>query len=57
MMNREQLLLFIERQGKRIMAAEATVATFHARLTELEAWRHLSFWGRVKWLLLGRSER
>ncbi len=54
MMNREQLVLFIERQGKRIGAAEAIVATFHARLSELEAWRHLSFWGRFKWLLLGR---
>ena len=54
MMNREHLVLFIERQGKRIVAAEATVATFHARLAELEAVRSRSFWGRFKWLFLGR---
>ena len=54
MMNREHLVLFIERQGKRIVAVEATVATFHARLTELETVRSRSFWGRFKWLFLGR---
>ena len=54
MMNRDQLVLFVERHSKRITAAEETVRRFHARLNELEAWRHLSFWGRFKWLLLGR---
>lgn len=48
----------VKKAQERLDSAETVIAGDHRRLVALEQWAgsfsNASFWGRVRWLLLGR---